>query len=104
MRVPEDRPAVVVGLSPGGVWRSPRRHRPSGQSPPLPHRLHTTGVGWLIWAVLLVVVSLLVFSGELRGPAVAVTAVDDAVVRRLAGLLQVNAFRIRQRFAARAEP
>jgi tRNA A-37 threonylcarbamoyl transferase component Bud32 len=33
-----------------------------------------------------VVLSLLVFTGELRGPAVAVTAVDDAVVRWLAGL------------------
>ena len=40
----------------------------------------TTGVGWLIAAVVLVALSLLVFAGELRGPAVAVTAVDDAVV------------------------
>ena len=36
--------------------------------------------------MVLVVLSLLVFVGGLRGPAVAVTAVDDAVVRWLAGL------------------
>ena len=52
----------------------------------MPHRLHTTGVGWLIAAVLLAVLSLLVFRGELRGPSVRVTVLDDAVVRRLAGL------------------
>src|SRR4051794_38945993 len=84
MHIPEDRPAAVVGLGPGGILRSPRRRRPSGQSPPLPHRLHTTGVGWLIGAVLLVVLSLMVFAGELRHPAVAVPAVGAAVVRWLA--------------------
>ena len=36
-------------------------------------------------AVVLVALSVLVFGGGLRGPAVAVTAVDDAVVRWLAG-------------------
>jgi tRNA A-37 threonylcarbamoyl transferase component Bud32 len=43
-------------------------------------------VGWLIAAVVLVALSVLVFAGELRGGAVAVTVVDDAVVRWLAGL------------------
>jgi membrane-associated phospholipid phosphatase len=52
----------------------------------LPHHLQTTGVGWLIAAVVLVAFSLLVFADGLHGPAVAVTAVDDAVVRWLAGL------------------
>ena len=72
--------------SPGGIPRSGRRRRPSGQPPPLPHPLQATGVGWLIAAVVLVALSLLVFAGELRGAAVAVTVVDDAVVRWLAGL------------------
>src|SRR6266511_5907016 len=75
-----------VEFGPPGIRRSPRRRRPSGQPPPLPHHLQTTGVGWLTAAVVLVVLSLLVFAGGLRGPAVAVTAVDDAVVRGLAGL------------------
>jgi tRNA A-37 threonylcarbamoyl transferase component Bud32/membrane-associated phospholipid phosphatase len=52
----------------------------------LPHHLQTTGVGWLAAAVVLVVLSVLVFVGGLGGPAVAVTAVDDAVVGWLAGL------------------
>jgi tRNA A-37 threonylcarbamoyl transferase component Bud32/membrane-associated phospholipid phosphatase len=43
-------------------------------------------VGWLTAAVVLVALSLLVFAGRLRGPAVAVTVVDDAVVQWLAGL------------------
>jgi tRNA A-37 threonylcarbamoyl transferase component Bud32 len=43
-------------------------------------------VGWLIAAVVLVALSVVVFAGELRRGAVAVTVVDDAVVRWLAGL------------------
>ena len=73
-------------LAPGAVGRAARRRRPSGQAPPLPHHLRITGVGWLITAVVLVVGSLLVFAGELRGPAVTVTVADDAVVRWLSGL------------------
>src|SRR4029450_10206053 len=57
-----------------------------GQPPPLPHHLQTTGVGWLVAAVVLVALSLVVFADGLRGPAVAVTVVDDAVVGWLAGL------------------
>ncbi len=75
-----------VQLGPPGIRRSPRRRRPSGQPPPLPHHLQTTGVGWLTAAVVLVVLSLVVFAGDLGGPAVAVTVVDDAVVGWLAGL------------------
>ena len=52
----------------------------------MPHPLQTTGIGWLIGFVLAVGLSLVIFTGELRGPAVAVTVVDDAVVRWLAGL------------------
>jgi tRNA A-37 threonylcarbamoyl transferase component Bud32 len=90
MGVPADLPAgpVVhkVQLGAGGIPRSARRRRPSGKPPALPRPLRATGVGWLIAAVVLVALSVLVFAGELRGGAVAVTVVDDAVVRWLAGL------------------
>ena len=43
-------------------------------------------MGWLAAAVVLLVVSVVVFAGGLRGPAVTVTVADDAVVRWLAGL------------------
>ena len=77
----------VPGVEPGtaGVRRSFLRRRPSGQPPPLPHHLQTTGVGWLVAAVVLVALSVLGFAGGLRGPAVAVTAVDDTVVGWVAG-------------------
>ncbi|HXP13796.1 MAG TPA: phosphatase PAP2 family protein, partial [Actinomycetes bacterium] len=43
-------------------------------------------MGWLVAAVVLVALSLVVFADGLRGRAVAVTVVDDAVVGWLAGL------------------
>ncbi|HEX8861274.1 MAG TPA: phosphatase PAP2 family protein, partial [Actinomycetes bacterium] len=52
----------------------------------MPYRLQTSGVGWLLAAVVLIGLTLVVFAGGLRGPAVAVTVVDDAVVRWLGGL------------------
>jgi membrane-associated phospholipid phosphatase/tRNA A-37 threonylcarbamoyl transferase component Bud32 len=66
--------------------RSPRRRRPTGAPPPLPYRLQTSGIGWLLAAVVLVGLELVVFAGGLRGIAVAVTVADDAVVRWLGGL------------------
>ena len=75
-----------VQLRPPGTRRSPWRRRPSGQPPPLPHHLQTTGVGWLIAAVVLVGLSLLVFAGGLHGLAIDITVVDAAVVGWLAGL------------------
>jgi hypothetical protein len=49
----------------------------------LPHHLYATGAGWLIGTVVLVGVSLVVFGGGMHGAAVAVTVIDDAVVRWL---------------------
>jgi tRNA A-37 threonylcarbamoyl transferase component Bud32 len=66
--------------------RAPRRRRPSGAPPPLPYRLQTSGIGWLVAAAVLVGLALAVFARGLRGPAVVVTVVDGAVVRWLAGL------------------
>jgi tRNA A-37 threonylcarbamoyl transferase component Bud32/membrane-associated phospholipid phosphatase len=67
--------------------RAPRRRRPTGAAPPLAYRLQTSGIGWLVAAVVLVGLTVAVFARGLRGPAVAVTVVDDAVVRWLAGLV-----------------
>ena len=53
----------------------------------MPYRLRTSGVGWVVAAVVLVGLMLAVFARGLRGPAVAVTVVDDAVVGWLAGLV-----------------
>ena len=84
------RPAGAVSKGaqrrPPEGWRSSRRRRPSGQPPPLPHHVQTTGMGWLAAAVLLVALPVAVFAGGLQGPAVTVTVVDDAVVRWLAGV------------------
>jgi membrane-associated phospholipid phosphatase len=65
--------------------RSPRRRRPTGEPPPLPYHLQTSGVGWLLAAGVLIALSIAVFQGGLRGPAIAVTVADDAVVEWLAG-------------------
>jgi hypothetical protein len=43
-------------------------------------------VGWLVASIVLVALSLAVFAGGLRGLAVEITVVDDAVVGWLAGL------------------
>jgi tRNA A-37 threonylcarbamoyl transferase component Bud32 len=69
-----------------GTLRSVGRRRPSGEPPPLPHHLQTSGVGWLLAAVVLIALAIVVFGRGMRGPAVAVTVADDAVVRWLAGL------------------
>jgi tRNA A-37 threonylcarbamoyl transferase component Bud32 len=67
--------------------RSPRQRRPTGAAPPLPYRLQTSGIGWLVAAVALVGLTLAIFGRGLRGPAITVTVIDDAVVGWLAGLV-----------------
>ena len=88
MDVPADRsrPTSALPVHPEAV-RSPRRRRPTGAAPPLPYRLQTSGIRWLVAAVVLVGLTVAVFARGLRGPAVAVTVVDDAVVQWLAGLV-----------------
>jgi tRNA A-37 threonylcarbamoyl transferase component Bud32 len=91
MDVPAERstPTGAPPLHPSlrEAVRSPRRRRPTGAAPPLPYRLQTSGIGWLVAAVVLVGLTLAVFARGMRGPAVAVTVVDDAVVGWLAGLV-----------------
>jgi len=91
MDIPADRsrPTGAPPLHPTlrEAVRSPRRRRPTGAAPPLPYRLQTSGIGWLVAALVLIGLTLAIFARGLRGPAVAVTVVDDAVVRWLAGLV-----------------
>jgi tRNA A-37 threonylcarbamoyl transferase component Bud32 len=87
MDVPADQSArAVAQRNPPGTARRARRRRPTGEAPPLPHHLQTSGVRWLIVAAALVALTIAVFARGLRGLAVDVTVVDDAVVRWLGGL------------------
>jgi tRNA A-37 threonylcarbamoyl transferase component Bud32 len=87
MDVSADRSArAVVQRIPPGTVRRARRRRPTGAPPPLPYHLQTSGVGWLIVAVALIVLTVVVFARGLHGLAVEVTVADDAVVRWLAGV------------------
>jgi tRNA A-37 threonylcarbamoyl transferase component Bud32/membrane-associated phospholipid phosphatase len=91
MDVPADRsrPTSALPVHPSlrEAARSPRRRRPTGAAPPLPYRLQTSGVGWLMAALVLVGMTLAIFARGLRGPAVTATVIDDAVVGWLAGLV-----------------
>jgi tRNA A-37 threonylcarbamoyl transferase component Bud32 len=91
MDVPADRsrPTSALPVHPSlrEAARSPRRRRPTGAAPPLPYRLQTSGVGWLMAALVLVGLTLAIFARGLRGPAVTATVIDDAVVGWLAGLV-----------------
>jgi tRNA A-37 threonylcarbamoyl transferase component Bud32/membrane-associated phospholipid phosphatase len=69
----------ATATSRGG--RRTTRRRPSGAPPPLPRDLRTTGVGWLICAVVAVVVTVLIFRNGVRGAAITAIVVDDTVVR-----------------------
>ncbi len=60
--------------------RQPIRRRPTGDPPPLPRRVESTGIGWLLVATLLVATTIAIFRDGLHGFAMAVTVVDDAVV------------------------
>jgi len=84
MDVPADRsrPTSALPLDPSlrETVRSPRRRRPTGAAPPLPYRLQTSGVGWLVAAVVLVGLTLVIFARGLRGPAVTATVIDDTMV------------------------
>jgi membrane-associated phospholipid phosphatase/tRNA A-37 threonylcarbamoyl transferase component Bud32 len=88
MDLPADRsrPTSAPPMHPEAV-RSPRRRRPTGAAPPLPYQLQTSGIRWLVAALVLVGLTLAIFARGLRGPAVAVTIVDDAVVQWLASLV-----------------
>jgi tRNA A-37 threonylcarbamoyl transferase component Bud32/membrane-associated phospholipid phosphatase len=76
----------VVGVAPSRAGRRAPRRRPSGAPPPLPRALRTSGVGWLIGAVVAIVVTALVFRDGVRGAAIPVIVVDDTIVRWMSGI------------------
>jgi membrane-associated phospholipid phosphatase/serine/threonine-protein kinase RIO1 len=64
------------------VVRAHRRRRPSGEPPPLPHRINSSGKWWLTLA--LAVVLLWVLAATTRTTAMRLDAVDHAVLSRIA--------------------
>jgi membrane-associated phospholipid phosphatase/tRNA A-37 threonylcarbamoyl transferase component Bud32 len=80
-------PAVGTAhdLAPPGTRRG-RRRRPTGEPPPLPRHLESTGVGWMVAAVALIALTLLLFTVGRYGRGISFTVVDNWVVERLAGL------------------
>jgi membrane-associated phospholipid phosphatase/tRNA A-37 threonylcarbamoyl transferase component Bud32 len=82
MNLPTDHaPHVRVLQTPSETTR--RTRRPSGEPPPLPRHLQTSGVEWLVAAAVVVGAALLVFAGGLHRVAVDISVVDTAVVRGL---------------------
>jgi membrane-associated phospholipid phosphatase/tRNA A-37 threonylcarbamoyl transferase component Bud32 len=85
----DSSPSPALGtardVTPPGTRRG-RRRRPTGEPPPLPRHLESTGVGWMVAAVGLVVLTLLVFTAGRYGRGVAFAVVDDWVVQRLAAV------------------
>src|SRR4029453_3300108 len=70
-------------LTPPGSRRGRRRRRPTGEPPPLPRHLESTGVGWMVAAVGLIALTLLVFTASRYGRGISFTVVDNWVVQRL---------------------
>jgi tRNA A-37 threonylcarbamoyl transferase component Bud32/membrane-associated phospholipid phosphatase len=84
MDVPADRSPRIAEPQPSqGVReaaRPHRRRRPTGEPPPLPHHLQTSGIRWLVATLVLLALAVAVFARGMRGIAVDVTVVDAAAV------------------------
>src|SRR5512132_2095714 len=84
----DSTPSQALGtardVTPPGTRRGRRRRRPTGEPPPLPRHLESTGVGWMVAAVGLVTLTLLVFTAGRYGRGVSFAVVDNGVVERLA--------------------
>src|SRR5215216_6712035 len=85
----ESSPSQAVGtardVTPPGTRRG-RRRRPTGEPPPLPRHLESTGVGWMVAAVGLIALTLLTFTVGRYGRGIAFAVVDDWLVQRLAAV------------------
>jgi membrane-associated phospholipid phosphatase/tRNA A-37 threonylcarbamoyl transferase component Bud32 len=73
-------------VTPPESRRGRRRRRPTGEPPPLPRHLESTGVGWMVAAVGLIALTLLVFTAGRYGRGVSFAVVDNWVVQRLAAI------------------
>src|SRR5512132_4368595 len=84
----DSTPSQALGtardVNPPGTRRGRRRRRPTGEPPPLPRHLESTGVGWMVAAVGLIILALLAFTVGRYGRGVAFVVADDWVVQRLA--------------------
>ena len=78
-------PTVERGAS-GRAGRRATRRRPSGAAPPLPRHLRRTGAGWLIGAVVAMVLTVLIYGNGVSGAAITARVVDDTVVRWVSGV------------------
>ncbi len=78
-------PTVDRGPS-GRFGRRATRRRPSGAAPPLPRHLRRTGAGWLIGAVVAMVLTVLIYGNGVSGAAITARVVDDTVVRWVSGV------------------
>src|SRR5215217_1593062 len=79
------RPAAR-DVTPPGTRRGRRRRRPTGEPPPLPHHLESTGVGWMVAAVGLIALTLLTFTVGRYGRGIAFSVVADSLEQRLAAV------------------
>jgi tRNA A-37 threonylcarbamoyl transferase component Bud32/membrane-associated phospholipid phosphatase len=73
-------------VTPPGSRRARRRRRPTGEPPPLPRHLESTGVGWMVAALGLIILTLLVFMAGRYGRGVSFAVADNRVVEALANL------------------
>jgi membrane-associated phospholipid phosphatase/tRNA A-37 threonylcarbamoyl transferase component Bud32 len=92
-----DAPGILEDQTlplPAGTRRARRRRRPTGAAPPLPRALQASGVGWLVAAVALVMVSLLVLAAGRSGHGVSLTVADDWLLERLATLRTPGLMRV----------
>jgi tRNA A-37 threonylcarbamoyl transferase component Bud32/membrane-associated phospholipid phosphatase len=83
---PSQAVGTARGVTPPGSRRSRRRRRPTGEPPPLPRHLESTGVGWMVAAVALITLTLVVFTAGRYGRGMSLTVADNWVVEQLAAL------------------
>ena len=84
------RRTAPEGPFPEGTRRAGRRRRPTGEAPPLPRHLETTGIGWLVTALVLLLLALGLLMADRYGRGVALTVADTRVLGWLAGLREAT--------------
>ncbi len=86
----DSSPSQTLGatrdVTPPGSRRARRRRRPTGEPPPLPRHLESTGVGWMVAALGLITLTLLVFTAGRYGRGVSFAVADNRVVEALTNL------------------
>jgi membrane-associated phospholipid phosphatase/tRNA A-37 threonylcarbamoyl transferase component Bud32 len=83
---PSQAVRTVPDATPPGSRRGRRRRRPTGEPPPLPRHLESTGVGWMVAAVGLIAATLALLAAGRYARGVSFTVADTWLVARLADL------------------